>query len=79
MNFRDLVDQARRAGLPATEPPRTVAWVAERCRVERSYLYRLMSGERVGPDHTVARLAKGLGVSRAKVRAALDKTLRQAG
>lgn len=71
MTLRELVDAARRRGLEAPDPPRTVAAVAEACGMTRQHLYHLMAGRKFASGHTVARLTQGLGKPRATVEKAL--------
>ena len=70
-SLRALVDAARRRGIEPTEPPRTVAAIAEACGMTRQHLYHLLAGRKFASGHTVARLAQGLGKPRAVVEKAL--------
>ena len=77
MNFRQLVDEWRSKGR-RYDPPRTMAEVSEATDVSVPHLYALFAGEKVAQECTVNKIARGLGVSSAKVQAALDLTLEEA-
>lgn len=79
----ELVRLRSMRGRSETQRPRTLAWVAKQCQVSEVYLSRIASGQRpVGSDElppwTEARVAKGLGVSRATLRAAVKRTKAEA-
>lgn len=84
MNFRALVAKAQRAGRARTEPPIPVRELAKRCRVSPTHFYRLLGGYSsthgsygAPPDHTIERLAEGLGVTAAAVSKALQESRRE--
>ena len=74
MNFRDLVDAARRRGVAKSRRPRTMHWVAGRCELSMSHLYNLINGVKGAPEWTVARIAKGLRFPYADVEKALARS-----
>lgn len=76
--FRDLVDDARREGRAEHLRPRHVATIAARCDLSRAHLYNLMRGTKRAPPWTVARIARGLGLTTAAVQSAMDRTLIEA-
>lgn len=72
MNFRQLIDKARRKGLPATSSDRTMMWIARQTGVSRPQIYNLIAGSQTAPPPTVAKIAQGLGLTRKVVEAALQ-------
>lgn len=79
MNFRALVAKAQRAGKARTDPPTPVRELAKRCKVSPTHFYRLLGGYSsthgtygAPPDHTIERLAEGLGFAASTVRNALQ-------
>lgn len=71
MNFRQLIDIARSKGLAAHRRPRTMAWLARTTGVSRPQLYNLINGTQTAPTWTVAKIARGLGLTRCVVEVAL--------
>lgn len=69
--FRQLVEEFARKGRPKTEPPMPMREVAQKLGVTRVHLYSLMNDYVMPRDHTVAKIAKGLGVSEKVVERAL--------
>ena len=74
MNFRQLIDKARRKGIADHRPPRTMDWLARQTGVSRPQLYNLIDGKQTAATWTVAKIAKGLKISPATVENALARS-----
>lgn len=78
MNFRALVDDARRRGRAAHLRPRTMSWAARQCGISTAHLYNLINGAKVAPEWTAHRIARGLDVPFAVVQRALEQSRAEA-
>jgi hypothetical protein len=78
MTFRDLIDAACAAGRSTTQRPRTRAWAAKKCGISVPCLYTLMTGTKTAQPWTIAKIAKGLGVSEEQVQKAVDRSRAEA-
>lgn len=73
-NFRELIEQVRRRGRQAHEPPVPMIEVAEQCELSCVHLYNLIAGRRPAPDWRAAAIARALGLTIKRVREALEQT-----
>jgi len=76
-DFRQLVERVQNAGRKPGQPPVTLTRLAKRCGTVRQYLYNLMEGLQIASICMEERLALGLKVSLASVRAALSESRRK--
>lgn len=76
--FEELLNRAARRGLPKTAQPRSRAEMARLAGIRRQHLYLLLNGEREAQPWTIARVAKGWGLSENTVSRALRETYRRA-
>ena len=74
LNFRDLIDAACAAGRSDTQRPRSRQWVAKKCGISVPCLYTLMTGSKSAQPWTLAKIAKGLGLTIEKVQKAVDRS-----
>lgn len=74
LNFRDLIDAARRDGRAEHLPPRTMAQIAKRCGMSRQHLYSICEGRKNPPAWTVHRIALALKLDPKLVQKAVDLT-----
>lgn len=68
--LKDLVNRAKRHGIPAGQPRRTVQDIADAAGVTRQFIYQLIDGSPVS-DTLEPRLAKALFVTVATLRKAV--------
>lgn len=79
MTFRILVDTARSKGRADHLRPRSIKWAAKACGLSVAQLYNLIGGRQTAPPWTVARIAKGLGVTAKAAESALARSRDEAG
>ncbi len=72
VTFRELIDTARSRGRAQHVRPRSMAWVAESCDLSLAHIYNLIHGRKGAPTWTIAKIARGLKVSRRSVAAAVE-------
>lgn len=61
--FRELVERARRRGVPDDAPPRSFSSIAEAAKLSRPFFYALMAGDKRASADSERDIAKALNVS----------------
>ena len=77
MNFRELVDREA-AYLDPCRRPRSMSKMAAKCGVSRPHLYNLFYGLKTPEPFTIAKIARGLGVTVGVVQRAIDRSREEA-
>lgn len=79
VNFRGVIDDARTKGRADHLRPRSIKWAAKACGLSVAQLYNLIGGKQTAPTWTVARIAKGLGLTSRAAESALALSRDEAG
>jgi DNA-binding phage protein len=69
--FFDLCNAIARQGRAPTEKPMSFIELAKRAGISRSHFYKLLNGQSMSPDWTIAKIAEGLGVESERVYEAM--------